>query len=292
MELQRNRPVAKLLRWFADKKSGRVCEARKELRLRFDYLDWAWQKKIATAMLASCKTDRQWMYTKMLDWWDDSFFSAVAEDWEKNHEDQCAWVVARNLPKAYVMQQLRHFSGLAYFWICRRFAADGDFAIDDSRLDVWQQFNIHALAAKPLDGAYCIDAVFRSIADDCRNENFRVAIEPPRGKAVSILNFSFVYGRVKDMEQMGLHTYTAQLADFDQIVRSEILSSMEWRQMNSANLSDSDYNRQRVAIARQYIVRRLDPKYVDKATILHKMIETNPNIATLVDKLDLQPVAD
>lgn len=56
---KRNTPVNTLLKRYLDKKSGKVSEARREIKYRFDYLDWSVQKRILTAFLASGKTDRE-----------------------------------------------------------------------------------------------------------------------------------------------------------------------------------------------------------------------------------------
>lgn len=62
---QRNRPIATLIKWYSDKKSGKVSDARKEIIRRFDYLDWNVQKKILMAFLDAGQSDRQWAYRKI-----------------------------------------------------------------------------------------------------------------------------------------------------------------------------------------------------------------------------------
>ena len=65
---KRNTPIATLIKNFINKRSGRVTESREEIQKRFDYLDWKDQKKIILAFLDSGKTDRQWAYSKTLDY--------------------------------------------------------------------------------------------------------------------------------------------------------------------------------------------------------------------------------
>ena len=69
----RNPPINTRIKWFCDKRSGHVEEARNEIKHRFAYLDWSQQKKIIIAFLSSNKKDRQWIYSQMFDIWDDSF---------------------------------------------------------------------------------------------------------------------------------------------------------------------------------------------------------------------------
>ena len=58
-EGRRNRPIATLIEWYTDKKSGKVSDARQEIKRRFDGLDWEQQKQIMSLFLDGCKTDRQ-----------------------------------------------------------------------------------------------------------------------------------------------------------------------------------------------------------------------------------------
>ena len=82
-EKKRNTPIATLIKNYINKKSGKVADSRGEIQTRFDYLDWKDQKKIISAFLESGKTDRQWAYSKVLDYWDKSFEPKVKELWEQ-----------------------------------------------------------------------------------------------------------------------------------------------------------------------------------------------------------------
>ena len=70
---KRNTPIATLIKDYINKNSGKVSDSRNEIQRRFDYLDWKDQKKIVQAFLESGKADRQWAYSKALDFWDKSF---------------------------------------------------------------------------------------------------------------------------------------------------------------------------------------------------------------------------
>ena len=75
---KRNTPIATLIKNYINKNSGKVSD---EIQRRFDYLDWKDQKKIVLAFLESGKTDRQWAYSKALDYWDKSFAPKIKELW-------------------------------------------------------------------------------------------------------------------------------------------------------------------------------------------------------------------
>ena len=108
--VRRNTPISKLIRDFTDKESGNVCEARKEIQIRFEHLDWKDQKKILSAFLESGKADRQWAYSKLVDYWDKSFEHRVKELWEKHHEYRCSWPVIRYFPEKYILQHMEEFT--------------------------------------------------------------------------------------------------------------------------------------------------------------------------------------
>ena len=103
-QIQRNRPIATLIKWYIDKKSGKVSEARKEIQRRFDYLDWKDQKRIILAFLNAGKNDRAWAYSKVYRQWDDSYLEPMRRLWEQYHEDKCTWSVTEHFPIDYIKE--------------------------------------------------------------------------------------------------------------------------------------------------------------------------------------------
>ncbi len=169
---KRNQPIATLIKQFIDKKSGKVSVARTEIKRRFLYLDWKDQKKIVMAFLDSTMTDRQWMYVRLLDLWDESFESKVIQLWEEYHEERCAWVVIRHLPKEYVLSQLDFFRGKRdYYFVCRRFYDEPDFLIDPERFKDRPNDYLHLLTLKGamLDEAEGERILFGMLYDMCES---------------------------------------------------------------------------------------------------------------------------
>lgn len=66
-----NRPIRFVLKEYIERKKGKVVEARKELQRRFNGLDWNIQKKILLAHLISSKSDREWAYPLLLNYWNE-----------------------------------------------------------------------------------------------------------------------------------------------------------------------------------------------------------------------------
>ena len=110
-ERKRNTPVVTLIKNYINKNSGKVTESREEIQRRFDYLDWKEQKKIIHAFLDSGKTDRQWAYSKAIDYWDKSFEPQIKKLWEQHHEEKCSWAVIRHFPIEYLNQNIDIFTG-------------------------------------------------------------------------------------------------------------------------------------------------------------------------------------
>ena len=165
---KRNTPVATLLKNYVNKQSGKVSESRKEIRLRFDYLDWKDQKKILQAFLASGKTDRHWAYTKALDNWDPSFEPIIKELWEQLHEVRCSWVVIRYLPEEYLKMHFNQFSAPRdYYFLCRRLAVDKDFVIDREKLSPTDYLAVIYHTGRNITAKEATDILFTIVREEC-----------------------------------------------------------------------------------------------------------------------------
>ncbi len=132
---KRNTPIVTLIKNFINKRSGKVTDSREEILRRFDYLDWKDQKKIILAFLDSGKKDRQWAYSKTLEYWDKSFEPKMKELWERLHEERSSWTVIRYFPIEYLSENIDKFTEKRdYYFICLRLAKDMVFEIDKSKL--------------------------------------------------------------------------------------------------------------------------------------------------------------
>ena len=103
---KRNRPIRIVFKEYAEQRKGKVVKARKELQRRFTGLDWSIQKKILYVHLKSSKTDREWAYPLLLEYWDESLKPCVQEIWETFHEERCSWVIIRHFTKDYPLAEL------------------------------------------------------------------------------------------------------------------------------------------------------------------------------------------
>ena len=132
-----NLPAVELLEDYVERRKGKVVEARKQLRRRFDGLDHDLQVKVARAFLTQpCQSDREFMYKKLASgvFWDDSLTSLVENLWVATQDRKLAVVVARRARRAFVR---RHFHELdhncAYADLC---IGAGEIP-DEDRLSPW-----------------------------------------------------------------------------------------------------------------------------------------------------------
>ena len=265
---RRNTPISKLIRDFTDKESGNVCEARKEIQIRFEHLDWKDQKKILSAFLESGKADRQWAYSKLVDYWDKSFEHRVKELWEKHHEYRCSWPVIRYFPEKYILQHMEEFTEEKdYYFICLRLAGKKGFHIEKEKLTPADYLSVLYQSGGTISEEEAKDILFRIVHKYCIE-----GLEIPN-RVYDRHAFSS-WGRIiispimfKDVARA--HNYLRKLnwqaADWlekwDEEVQVAISGSPEYKTI-LAEVSDS-YNSivARIRIAYKYSYLALDEKY-------------------------------
>ena len=130
----RNGNISTVLKQFADKKSGKVAEARVELRDRYSKQSFQMQRNILKAMLAASKQDRIWAYKQLKNAWDDYFFEDVKKLWEQHREEACIAVVSKHFPTDYVYDNLPWLDkNDNYFYLCVKLVHHPSFKIDARR---------------------------------------------------------------------------------------------------------------------------------------------------------------
>ena len=263
-QIPRNRPIATLVKWFDDKKSGKVTDARKEIQKRFDYLDWKDQKRIILAFLQSGKSDRAWAYGKIYRQWDDCYLEPVKALWEKYHENICAWSVIQHFPIEYVRQNaalLEEVNG--YYHLCQRLAEDTTYQIDKSKLHNKEYLLVMLNTHREVNAEEAKDIFFKSLHDYCTTDQewiFRVQ-RKSRGWAFS----------VEDIEDMASLKYIISLLGLDDVVKfieewnEHVMFTMyqgeELKGLSKEAISDDEYHNKRIAIGLKYLYLALDDKY-------------------------------
>lgn len=164
---QRNRPIVSLIKWYSDKKSGKVSDARQEIQRRFEGLDWRHQKQIMSLFLEASATDRRWAIKKLYYHWDASFESQIAEMWDKCNDFEYVCTVNHCMPMDFILQHLDRLDGGSmddrsnYFYICQRFAGCEGFTVDKDKLSALDFLTlIYYKQFKSLDDDEALDLLF------------------------------------------------------------------------------------------------------------------------------------
>lgn len=258
----KNQPARLLLKRYADKHSGKVGEARKEIKRRFDYLDWTMQKSILDAFLAAGKTDRTWAYGKLLKYWDDSFIPTIKSLWDEHHEYRCSWLIIRYFPEDYV---LRHSASLYeadnYFHICRRLAHLPGFTIDRSRLSPLEYLSVLYHTGRTLQAGEAVGLIYEIIARHCSRGLTLAQLGCP---AADIRERGFSPMNIRDVSRAVFYLQTmGHLAEVDTVVRwsnrvtEMIVESQEFRELSSLSVSDAVYASRLADIAVVYMYLHL-----------------------------------
>ena len=264
---KRNSPIATLIKNYVNKNSGKVSVSREEIQRRFNWLDWKDQKRILTAFLDSGRSDREWAYGKVLDYWDEAFMPKVKELWETYHEYKCSWSVIRYFPLDYISKHIEDFTDERdYFFICLRLAKDKSFALDRAKLSNTDYLAVLYHTDRYITADDARDTLFSIVHDCCQNDAFIMKLERlDRGKHRDVItpanfrkvNLAFYY--VVKLQQ---YEVAAEFRDWNEAVEEVIFNSPEFKTIDKNGFSfDFEYEQRRIALAKLYAIQALDEKY-------------------------------
>lgn len=266
-ERKRNTPIAKLIRNYLNKKSGKVSESRDEIKWRFDYLDWKDQKKILIAFLDSCMSDREWVYSKLLDNWDKTFEPKVKELWENYHEYKCSWSVIRYFPLEYIREHIDSFTDSRdYYFISLRFAMDKNYAIDRTKLSNTDYLALLYHSGRNISDDDARDTLFSIVHDCCLEHSFIPKLEHVgEGRyndVVSPANYRKVRLGIYYLLKLDKDNVVQEFDKWNEIVEEAIYNSQEFKNIDKNKIdSEYEYNHKRTEIANLYGFQALDDRY-------------------------------
>jgi len=263
---KRNTPIATLIKNYVNKKSGKVADSREEIQRRFDYLDWKDQKKIVLAFLESGKTDRQWAYSKVLDYWDKSFEPKIKELWEQLHEEKCSWSVIRYFPKEYLSLNIDMFTeDRDYYFICLRLAEDKDFAVDKSKLSNSDYLAVIYHTGRTVDVEEAENLLYESVHGICLDCDPLFDLDryanTSKGSIISPICFKAVSLPLYYLRKLGHPQIVWQFEEWNKSVQEAIFNSPEFKAISVFDIDEYDYRRRMINIARKYGYLALDEKY-------------------------------
>lgn len=257
----RNKPITTAIRNYEDKKSGKVVESRNEIKRRFFGLDWKHQKRIIMAFLCSGAADRDWIYSRLLNLWDDSFLPKVKELWETYHEEKCTWIVIRHFPIAFLNAHKEQLSeGRNYYFLCRRLAAVPSFEIDKSRLSRADYVMALYHSGRGISNDEARVILYEAVRDLCfhpypameLNRFFTLGSE----KVIYVHDFKDIDLLLYYLRKMNAFTVNP-FVDWCDIVQSRVSQSDEYKSLVEAPLSEEEYKSKLAAIVLNHAYRSL-----------------------------------
>jgi len=263
---KRNTPIATLIRNYVNKKSGQVAQSREEIQRRFDFLDWKDQKKIILAFLESGKTDRQWAYSKVLDYWDKSFEPKIKELWEELHEERCSWSVIRYFPKEYLAQHIDMFTDdRDYYFICLRLGEDKDFVIDKRKLSNTDYLAVVYHTGRTVDTKEAEQLLYENVHEMCIDYDSLFDLDryadTSKGSVISPICFKAVSLPLYYLRKLGHLQIVWQFEAWNKSVQEAVFNSVEFKAVSALDIDDYDYRHRMVNIARKYAYLALDDQY-------------------------------
>lgn len=142
-----NEPISTLLRWFLDKKSGKVSYAYARLIKRFEAQSYADQQKILRACLAGGKKPSEWAAGRLRRKWIPGFEDDIDAAWKAHKGSAMARTIIYMMSEEYVLrEQAELVTALdtpdAYAILCGRLGHTPGFEIDEKRLSILDWFYV------------------------------------------------------------------------------------------------------------------------------------------------------
>ena len=305
MQKKRNTPIATLIKNYTNKQSGKVSESRKEIQLRFNFLDWKDQKKILEAFLTSSRTDRLWAYPRLLDYWDKSFEPIVKELWEQYHESRCAWAVIRYFPVEYIKDNIDSFANERdYFFICLRLATEKNFKIEKEKLSENDYLAVLVHCNRNVSSEEATDILYHMVQKVCVCSYYEARVDTRyklRGNALSMLDFRDISTTVYYLSKLDHSDVIDAFEEWNSFVQKNMCQHPDYVKLNYeplSTLSDFSYWEKLTKMTQKLFYEALDDKYKTEETPaferdsapLERMIQNNPPLKKLVHSLDLEEI--
>ena len=119
-----NYPIEEVLDDYVNHRTGKVVEARRQLKKRFDGLDHDLQEKVMMALMEhGSLTERNFVYDKLYgeDFWTDAYIPLIQQWWEEFYDNRLAKVIVKYCSREYILDHLEELEGLCnYATLCLR----------------------------------------------------------------------------------------------------------------------------------------------------------------------------
>ena len=119
-----NYPIDEVLDDYVNRRKGRLVEARRQLKKRFDGLDHDMQEKVMMAFMEQGgPSERNFIYDKLYGeaFWVDDYIPLVQKWWNTCPEPRLAKVIVKYCPREYILEHLETLEDLCnYATLCLR----------------------------------------------------------------------------------------------------------------------------------------------------------------------------
>ncbi len=277
-DLQKNPAIAGVIRNFVNKKSGKVVAARKDIKRRFDYLDWTDQRKIVLAFLLSTnKLDRVWSYYKLLKIWDESFYDTVQQLWEKYHEQECGWLIVRYFPLAYIETYKKELMiGRNYYFLCKRFMGTEGFVAEPSLINnLRERLDILSLQKAPINDIE--STLIEIIAENGNRHTLSInEIHNYNAECVSLLDIKPIYRAYNLLRKNEYHLGCRLMEKWDTDIRLSLNNSSELSKLRNKAAKNGDLDRVVIDFSVKHILQyfsiEYNPDYFDWSAVTYGIL--------------------
>lgn len=210
---QKNEPITTLIKWFADKKSGKATYAFYHLKKRYPYQSFKIQKQILKVFLSRTASSAGWVASTLSENWSPSLAQDLQSSWERRNvahkHGGLARAVLKRLPKEYgVSQQEALIKDLGYGTVCSVLGNEPGFQIDETRLDVPSWFYVMSQLRKTVSIHIMWEKVREYFDElDCDEPMQAAAKNPALGYMIEVSQFI-----LPALRQMGATEILVQLA--------------------------------------------------------------------------------
>ena len=104
-----NYPIEEVLDDFVERRKGKILEARRQLKKRFDGQEHSVQERIMLAFMEhGGPGEREFIYEKLYgeEFWVDAYVPLIEAWWEEFHDHQMAKVIIKRCPRGYLLKHL------------------------------------------------------------------------------------------------------------------------------------------------------------------------------------------
>lgn len=124
-----------LLKWYADKKSGKVNLAIKSLMLKFHKESIESQREILKAFIMGGKKEMEWAGRRLRNQWMEALATYVDLRWKSTRNPILAYVILRHFPNDYILEEQETLAeATKYAYVCARLSNVEGFHMDSKRL--------------------------------------------------------------------------------------------------------------------------------------------------------------